>query len=346
MRRPEDRVEALAAGAGREREAASRPGSTPSIASRLRWKSSLVGLKTTKWSPGDGLVAHPVPLGARAPEERVVERVEVGAVRNRRALRVQRPVGGHDVLLQPRGRLDRGGYGRSRRGAGSPCSTCARRRPRPRGPAAPSASPLAPPGRGRNVVVHPLGEVEVEVPRLEVLEEVRERHVRAASEVAAPRQVDVAERLEVGDPRRPEPGTLGGGEAEKELRRVRDQLGARDAGGERHPLRQAACRPSKPPPGEALAHARHRERALELGEDRLRALLDVLAAGRCAAGRRRRCPRARVVGVVARKADRRRRSALQRLAATPCRGPQVDGRCASEPGPDVARGSTAAPRRP
>src|SRR5581483_7558156 len=29
-------------------------GSTPSIARRLRWKSSLVGLKTTKWSPAAG----------------------------------------------------------------------------------------------------------------------------------------------------------------------------------------------------------------------------------------------------------------------------------------------------
>jgi len=29
-------------------------GSTPSIASRLRWKSSLVGLKTMKWSPAAG----------------------------------------------------------------------------------------------------------------------------------------------------------------------------------------------------------------------------------------------------------------------------------------------------
>src|SRR5207253_6600805 len=31
-------------------------GSTPSIASRLRWKSSLVGLKTTKWTPAAGLL--------------------------------------------------------------------------------------------------------------------------------------------------------------------------------------------------------------------------------------------------------------------------------------------------
>src|SRR5262249_56020720 len=29
-------------------------GSTPSMARRLRWKSSLVGLKTTKWGPAAG----------------------------------------------------------------------------------------------------------------------------------------------------------------------------------------------------------------------------------------------------------------------------------------------------
>ena len=29
-------------------------GRTPSIASRVRWKSSLVGVKTTKWRPAAG----------------------------------------------------------------------------------------------------------------------------------------------------------------------------------------------------------------------------------------------------------------------------------------------------
>ena len=39
---------------------------------------------------GGGFVLDPVPVGARAPEERVVESVEAGTVRDRRALRVTR----------------------------------------------------------------------------------------------------------------------------------------------------------------------------------------------------------------------------------------------------------------
>src|SRR6476619_781293 len=52
-------------------------------------------------------VAYTVALRVRAPEERVVERVEVGTLRNRRAFRVERPVRAPDVVLEPRGRLER-----------------------------------------------------------------------------------------------------------------------------------------------------------------------------------------------------------------------------------------------
>ena len=41
------------------------------------------------------------------PEERVVERVEVGALRDRGALRVDGAVGADDVVGQARGRLNR-----------------------------------------------------------------------------------------------------------------------------------------------------------------------------------------------------------------------------------------------
>ena len=47
--------------------------------------------------------------------------------------------------------------------------------------------------------VHPAAIVEVEIPRLDVLEQVGEVHVRAAAEVPVA-NVDEAERLEARDP--------------------------------------------------------------------------------------------------------------------------------------------------
>src|SRR5204863_4891229 len=80
---------------------------------------------------------------------------------------------------------------------------------------------------------------EVEVPGIEVLVDVREVHVRAAAEVAT-RRGDEAERLEVGDPRWPEICPQRRREAEEELRRLGNQVGAGDACRQRHLLRQAA----------------------------------------------------------------------------------------------------------
>src|SRR5205807_9500851 len=56
---------------------------------------------------GDRLGALLVARGRRGPGERIVERVEVGALRNRGSPRVERAVGTGEVLLQARGRLDR-----------------------------------------------------------------------------------------------------------------------------------------------------------------------------------------------------------------------------------------------
>ena len=63
---------------------------------------------------------------------------------------------------------------------------------------------------------HALVEVEVEVPGLEVLADVREVHVRAVAEVVRA-QVDVAQRLVVRDRPGAEAGLLRRREAEKEL---------------------------------------------------------------------------------------------------------------------------------
>ena len=186
VRRPQHRVEALAARRA-ARAGSCRPGSTPSIARRLRWKSSEVGLKTTKWTPADGPSRHAVARRVRAPRERVVERVEVGALRDRRALAVDRPVGA-DACRAASREVDWiealwpirpvsvnvvphlvGG----RRVASGPAATvCV--------PVA--TSQVRPEGR-----VDALAEVEVQVPRLEVLVDVREVHVRAVAEVAASR---------------------------------------------------------------------------------------------------------------------------------------------------------------
>ena len=115
--------------------------------------------------------------------------------------------------------------------------------------------------------------VEVEVPGLEILEQVRHVHVRSVLEVLAGAEVDVAERLEVGDLRRAEAGLLGGREAEEELRRLGDEIGAGDAGGHRHLLGQAP-RAVEAAAGESFANARHAEHPVQLLEQRVRAVGD------------------------------------------------------------------------
>ena len=99
--------------------------------------------------------------------------------------------------------------------------------------------------------------------------------MRAAVEVAAA-QVDVAERLVVRDQPRAESRLLRRGEAEEELRRVRDEIGARNTGGHRHLLRQALLA-VEAAARKAAADARRREDA-EVVEDRLARGVDVLAA--------------------------------------------------------------------
>ena len=78
--------------------------------------------------------------------------------------------------------------------------------------------------------------------------DVREVHVRAVAEVVAAAQVDVAERLEVRDLPRPHAGLLRRGEAEEELGRLRDQVGARELRGHAPSASAATAPPSKPPP--------------------------------------------------------------------------------------------------
>src|SRR5439155_16867840 len=105
---------------------------------------------------------------------------------------------------------------------------------------------------------HPLSEVEVDVPGLEILRDVREMHVRSLPEVAVSPAVRQAECLQVGDARWAQPRLLRGRKAEEELGAIGDQVGAGHTGRDRHalrealPAREAAAR-------EALADARRLE---------------------------------------------------------------------------------------
>ena len=98
-------------------------------------------------------------------------------------------------------------------------------------------------------------------------------HVRSLPEVVAAAEVDVAQRLEVRDRTRPHAGALCRREAEEQLGRVGDQVGARDLRGLRHLLRQglaafeAATR-------EAAANRRHVEELRVANA--LRRILDVV----------------------------------------------------------------------
>ena len=105
-----------------------------------------------------------------------------------------------------------------RRSARSRHGSADRLRRRP-GPARRSSSRAAPPRRAGTrsdaLIVH-----EVDVPALQVLEQVRDVHRRPVPEVAVA-AVRVAERLQVGDAGRAQPGLLRRGEAEEELGLVR-----------------------------------------------------------------------------------------------------------------------------
>jgi hypothetical protein len=116
-------------------------------------------------------------------------------------------------------------------------------------------------------------EVEQLVPRVELLVEMRQMHVRAFSEVARP-EIDVTEGLEVDDLARSQALRLCRREAEEELGRVRDQLGAWNACGQSHLLRQAAAA-LEAAAGKALANRRDVEE-IEFVEERLRTVGDVV----------------------------------------------------------------------
>src|SRR2546423_12744863 len=72
--------------------------------------------------------------------------------------------------------------------------------------------------------VDPFAEIEVQVPGLEILEQMRHMHARPLPEVRAWTEVDVAERLEIDDMARAECVLLRGREAEKQLGRLGDEI--------------------------------------------------------------------------------------------------------------------------
>ncbi len=182
MRRLQDRVEPLPARARMERDARAvredpvhREPRAVEVVARRREDDEVQARRR--------LVALAIHVGARAPEERVVERVEVGPLRHRRSLRIEDSVVPGHVGLQAGGRLhDRAvpdrvvTLGLLLDGLGpSDVLRVLRNRLRP------VLHVEARLERRRDA----LGEVEVQVPRLDVLEEVREVHRRSAEEVAA-----------------------------------------------------------------------------------------------------------------------------------------------------------------
>ena len=129
--------------------------------------------------------------------------------------------------------------------------------------------------------VDALLEVEGQIPRCDVLEQMREMHVRAVREVAVGAEVGVAERLEVRDLRRPEPRLLRRREAEEELGSVRDEVGALGfAAASAICFGQPRSPPSNPPPTNPFRMLVTSEQAAEIVEDRRRTL------PRCGRGRR------------------------------------------------------------
>ena len=142
------------------------------MARRVRWKSSLVGVKTAKWRPRRWFVALTVARGVGAPKERVVERVEVRALRLRRPLGIADAVAPDDVGLEAGGRLHH------RAVSDRTVTACVGRvGARADGVARFLRNRLgtlvdfhAGTERGRDA----LGEVEVQVPRLDVFEDVRD----------------------------------------------------------------------------------------------------------------------------------------------------------------------------
>ena len=247
-------------------------GRTPSIASRLRWKSSLEGLKVRVDHPP----RPPREACARAPRSgrtgcpaSVLKSARRGYCS---PLAVELAVGPANVHLEPGGRLDRGavadrteavevrlhvrGARRVLRALRQRLSALARLEPRPEGG------------------VDAVAEVEVEVPGFEVFVDVREVQVGAARRVPAP-DVDQPEGLEVGDrrlscvcvcvdvkPRRAVPSRGSGRPLGPPPRSPSASAGS---------SRRRSHRPGTP------SDARQLEQVARLVEERLRAVSDVLA---------------------------------------------------------------------
>ena len=122
VRRAEDRVEALAAVARLERElrpvrehAVHREAAAVEVVARR--------VEDDEVDAGGGAVGHAVALGVGAPGERVVERVEVGAVRDRRARAVDRAAradGGRGAAARRSGARPSGRSASSARSRASP----------------------------------------------------------------------------------------------------------------------------------------------------------------------------------------------------------------------------------
>ena len=147
---------------------------------------------------------------------------------------------------------------------------------------------LAHPKAGAEHGVDAVVEVEELVPRVQLLADVRQVHVRAAVEVAGP-QVDVAERLEVDDLARAEPLRLRRREAEEQLGAVGNQ--ARRPGRRRRAPSASAGRRrrrSRRPRSPCGSTSRRTVRACRRSPSTRRRCA---RGGRCGAALRRRSPR-------------------------------------------------------
>ena len=227
------------------------------MARRTRRKSSPVGLKTTKWTPAAGARASGRARW-RAPGERVVERVEVGALRDGGALRGRRvPSAADDVPLEARGRLDRAGvpdaavalvaaaHRGDRLDVGGRCLTVRL--------AARTSSP------GRNIASTRSGRSKLRYHALRFSKRC-ERCMWVPPTKYAVGELRVAQGLEVRDlaPGRA-PASDRRGEPEKELRLAGMSSAPGIPAAHRHRLRQARTR--EPSADEAAADARDIEKA-------------------------------------------------------------------------------------
>ena len=234
----------------------------------------------------------PSRSGSRAPGERVVERVEVGPVRDRRAL-AGRPCRRRRRTScgEPRRRLDRRAVADLLRCARSRARTFALGRHVARALRARSASPRRrPSARAGTPSSTRSRKSKLRYQASRSSEMCETCMCVPLAEVAALR-VGVAERLEVRDPRRAEAGLLRRGEAEEELgrRRGSGRRPARSAAsaicfGRLVPAVEAAAR-------EAAADARRRGRGRASSKSAFERRRRCARASRCAAARRRRSPR-------------------------------------------------------